>query len=293
MKRCDYCGKESEDAAEICHGCATPFPKVPAPTCQVADVPPIIPKPALNAKSATLIFIFMFVAQILGAMVGGAVVVAIAATHGLDLTDKLRITKLVNSSPVTITAAMLAGAIATLMGSICLVRPALKDTSPTGAAWVLGSRRELLKGLGLGLVVALGSALINGVLSIAIHPRFGPLTTMALTPGICQITYAILAVLVVPAPEEFLFRGVMYGGYLQSFGTRKAIIITSAIFVLMHASELIHFLPAALGILGLALTALYMRIRASAIGPAIAVHVGYNFVVVALSILYSLVFQSR
>lgn len=60
----------------------------------------------------------------------------------------------------------------------------------------------------------------------------------------------------------------------------------------MHTTELIHFLPAALGILGLALAALYMRLRTCAIGPAIAVHVAYNSTIAAISVIYSIL-QSR
>jgi membrane protease YdiL (CAAX protease family) len=287
MKRCDYCGKENEDATETCHGCGTPLPEPPPTGPKSADVPPVISKPVLNAARATQVFVLMFVAQMLGGMIGRAIVVVWAAAHGADLTDREYITTLVNNSPLTLSAVAVASALATVAASILLVGPSLRDTTPAGAAWTLGSRRDLRFGFSLGLLVALASCLINTPLSRVMHPKLGPLTTMGLTRGIPQVTYIILAVLVVPAPEELLFRGVMYGGYFRSFGPRKAAVLTTAIFLLMHVPELIHFLPAALGILGLAVAALHMRLRASAVGPAIAVHVAYNSAIALLSVVFS------
>lgn len=231
MKRCHYCGKEAEDTTELCPGCGTALPEAPPSPSGPIDLPPVIPKPILNASRATQIFVIMFLAQILGAMAAGIIVVAIAAAHGADLSDSRHTAELVNTSPLTLSAAVVASAIATIAGSLLLVRPALKDTSPAGAAWVLGSRKDLLKALCLGVAVALGSVMINTALSTVIHPQFGPLTRMALTPGVPQVTFIVLAVLIVPAPEELLFRGVMYGGYLQSFGPRIAMLLTTGLFL--------------------------------------------------------------
>jgi membrane protease YdiL (CAAX protease family) len=78
-------------------------------------------------------------------------------------------------------------------------------------------------------------------------------------------------------------------GYLNSFGHWKAVALSTGLFLLMHISELIYFYPAALGITAAALGALYMRLRASAIGPAIAVHVAYNTLVVVLAVASSFI----
>src|SRR5207247_3722263 len=76
--------------------------------------------------------------------------------------------------------------------------------------------------------------------------------------------------------EELLFRGVLYGGYRRSFGPRGAALFTTFIFWLLHITESIHFLPAMLAIVMLALLALWFRLRSAAIGPAIAVHLGHT-----------------
>ena len=87
--------------------------------------------------------------------------------------------------------------------------------------------------------------------------------------------------------EELLFRGVLYGGYRQSLGPRKAAVLVTLIFCLLHVPEVLHLPVAMLGIAGLALTALWMRLRASAIGPAIAVHFSYNGVLAVLQLISS------
>ena len=67
--------------------------------------------------------------------------------------------------------------------------------------------------------------------------------------------------------------------YRRSFGAAWAAITTIGIFVALHLPETIHFTPASIGIAGLAATALWMRLRTGAIGPAIAVHFAYNLVI--------------
>jgi membrane protease YdiL (CAAX protease family) len=98
------------------------------------------------------------------------------------------------------------------------------------------------------------------------------------------------ALFLAPPLEEMLFRGVMYGGYRQSLGPTRSAWLTTTIFALLHVTEVIHFFPALLAIVGMALLALRMRLRYSAIGPAVAVHFGYN-TVIALGVVYSTWFR--
>jgi hypothetical protein len=105
---------------------------------------------------------------------------------------------------------------------------------------------------------------------------------MALTPGLPQGIWVLGGVLLAPLIEELFFRGVLYGGYRKSLGPVLAFVITTLIFMYAHLTEITHFLPAAAGLLGLACAALACRLRWKAIGPAVAVHVGYNAMVAAM-----------
>jgi membrane protease YdiL (CAAX protease family) len=86
-----------------------------------------------------------------------------------------------------------------------------------------------------------------------------------------------------PLAEEPLFRGLLYGGYRRSFGPIWAAVLTTAMFCMLHSSQTFQFPPALVGIAGGALVMLWTRLRYAAIGPAIAVHFGYNAVALALS----------
>jgi membrane protease YdiL (CAAX protease family) len=86
-----------------------------------------------------------------------------------------------------------------------------------------------------------------------------------------------------PIVEEMLFRGIIYGGYHRSLGPVVAAVLTIVLFVVPHAPNLVTFPLALVGIMGLALTTLWLRVRASAIGPAIAAHISYNVITVIVT----------
>ena len=88
-----------------------------------------------------------------------------------------------------------------------------------------------------------------------------------------------------PLIEECLFRGILYGGYRRSFGPLWAAVLSTGIFWVLHISEMIHYWPAMVAIALLALVALSQRLKFGAIGPAVAVHLGYNGIVVLGTVL--------
>jgi membrane protease YdiL (CAAX protease family) len=101
---------------------------------------------------------------------------------------------------------------------------------------------------------------------------------MAVTPGLSQLLWIISVLLLAPPIEELLFRGILYGGYRRSFGPVWAGVLTTSVFVICHLPEMVYFLPSIVGITGFAIAALWLRLRAAAIGPAVAAHFGYNAV---------------
>lgn len=285
MTRCDYCGKENEETAEACRECGTPIRRVEA----ASGIPPVIEPPALNALRATIIFVLTFAAQTIGATIVTIVLMLAAHGAGHDLRDPNQVRQLTTTiQPVAIIAACLVGIGMTLAAPLLLVRRELTDRSPTGAAWALGAPKDLAKGLGLGLIIAVGYLILLAPAAKHLTEKdLGPLSTMAVTKGFPQMAWIVVAVLLVPGPEELLFRGVMYGGYRRSFGPTIAAVLTTTIFVLLHITEWSHFPPAALAITGLALATLFMRLRSGAIGPAIALHLMYNSVIAINSVLYT------
>jgi membrane protease YdiL (CAAX protease family) len=210
--------------------------------------------------------------------------VSVAGVQGRLLKDPVERKEVVQA--ITGPAAVLSfvvGGVAMLVMSQARIRPSLSDTSATGAAWVPGSLKHIAQGMVTGALLAgCYCALTTNFQPLENEESSGLLARMAGTPGLQQLLWLLLALVLAPIVEELLFRGLLYGGYRSSFGPFPAAVLTTAIFWLLHLSETIHFWPAMLGIAGLAIAALWFRLRSAAIGPAVAVHFGYNGVLAAV-----------
>ena len=294
-KSCSSCGLDNEDAAEICAQCGTAL----AGAASLGAPPVLLGAPSLvegapsnrilNASSATLIFLVYFGAQVLTGVVTAVIGFAVAAAGGANLTGAEQHRE-ITQRVVAMAAlpAMVASGLAMLGMCLWRVRPALADTSPAGAAWVPGSLRGNVQGFGMGVVLACGYFGLSTLFPDGAEAASqGPLARMAVTPGLQQIVWSTVALLFAPLIEECLFRGVLYGGFRRSFGPIWAAVLSTLIFWSLHLSEIFQFWPAMLAILGLALLALWNRLRCAALGPAVAVHVGYNGMMVLAAVLVS------
>jgi len=266
MKSCDYCGRENEDASVFCTGCGT---EIQQPT-------PDSPKPAkpktprvLNAKYATIILIVVFAATMVGGIAAG-LFGSLFAISNFYSGGFLRV-----ALPVAVLVGQICGIAALVWVTAIPFGFSTNDTSPTGAAWVRGSWRAIFGGMVTGAIIFFVAGLIL-MRAGPSHSTYGTGYTqqMGRVPGFPQIAWIINAVLFAPVVEELLFRGVLYGGYRRSFGHIWSFVITTSIFVLVHFPNV-----APIGIIelvGLALAALWWRLRSNAIGPCIAVHFVYN-----------------
>lgn len=274
-QKCSYCGRPLDPQNSTCTGCSAP------------RIPPIIEsfnavhieKPALNARNATLIL-----GAFLAGQFGIAAVVGFFYGFGQAIAGHGDAISHWESSPFFLAPATLfgfiGGGIAMILLSRGLLKEALADVTEVGAAWVLGRRTEIFKGLAIGIGVAFFYVIPGTVFRPQVDENsVGPLARMAMTPGLPQIAWFTMALLLAPPLEEMLFRGVVYGGYRRSLGPVRAAWLTTAVFALLHITEAIHYPPALIAIAGMALLALRMRLRSAAIGPAIALHFGYNFVI--------------
>ena len=108
---------------------------------------------------------------------------------------------------------------------------------------------------------------------------------MGFRPGMPQVAWIVGGLFLTPLVEEMMYRGVLYGGYRKSFGPVWAAVTTTLIFVALHFSYYIHFPSNVICIIVLALVMLWCRLHWNAIGPAVAVHFGFNFTV-AVCVVY-------
>lgn len=280
MNPCPYCGRQNADEAPHCEECGTPLAQ--------RDVAPDENEPVreeqrLNGHWATVILLIYLVVQML---VAAFVIVIGVNMAGNKIATRRQQT---DFTPIMSVAAVLGfgigGGVMFLLSRAWIGRH-LSDRSPTGAAWVVGSPKHIAYGLCAGILSGCsywGLALIFA----RHHPQatHGYLARMAMTPGLQQMLWVVLALGLAPFIEELLFRGVVYGGFRASWGPVRAGILTTAIFWALHLTETIHFPAAMVSVAAVALVALWFRLRSAAIGPAVAVHFGYNAILAAVAVL--------
>jgi len=87
---------------------------------------------------------------------------------------------------------------------------------------------------------------------------------------------AVLGVLVAPLVEETIFRGFLYPVFARSLGAAAAVLLTGALFGMVHGAQLGGVLPlvALLGVVGCVFTV--VRARTGSVIPCYFLHLGYN-----------------
>jgi membrane protease YdiL (CAAX protease family) len=278
VRVCHYCGKSNEQATQFCLGCGTPLDaeerKPTSPHRKAAALRSLMRD--LNAISATVIFSAYLLAEIF--WVACAVVIAFAVVHKHGAQDGDQFFGVLSRfMPATVVLSPISGGIATVLMSLALVPKSVKDTSPNGACWVLGSWKAIAQGCLVGLLIAACAYLVTQVARHHTDYRnIDPLARMALKPGVFRVLAMVVAIVIGPITEEILFRGVLFGGFRKSFGPIWAPLLTTALFVLLHVPKVFYSMPALVGMIVQALAALRYRLSSKAIGPAIAVHIGHN-----------------
>jgi membrane protease YdiL (CAAX protease family) len=293
---CSYCGIENADDAEKCVACgsslSTTIQPPPAEFPPILAAPPLIvadaipPKPPLNGWSATLIFLAYFLAQTIVGFIAGfvGVILVMAKNPGAKAKELLpgMMQEIVAFAALP---TMVFSGLAMFFLALYKIRAQLRDGSPTGAAWLVGTFRQNFLGLCMGIVTAICYFLLSALFPPAEDLAHGPISQMALKPGAQQIIWITVALLFAPLIEECLFRGILYGGYRRAMGPTGAALLTTFIFWALHLTETARFWPAMVGIAALALVALWSRLTFSAIGPAVSVHVGYNGMMVLAALI--------
>jgi tetratricopeptide (TPR) repeat protein len=223
----------------------------------------------LTARSATIIFITYFIAQLLCVTLPEAI-------GGVSF------------RPLEELLIPIIGFVVMVPMAFRLMPNDIKRNDPTSAAWILGNWGNLLKGLGIGCAIGVGTYSWDGMnLSHSISNSsqrhlVEPVYQMVVTPGAQQILAILLLVLLGPTVEEMMFRGILYGGYRKSFGPWCALLITTGIFVAIHFPNYIYVPSRIVPYIVASLALLWCRLHWKAIGPAIAAHSGINIVIVVI-----------
>ena len=144
-----------------------------------------------------------------------------------------------------------------------------------GVGWdALGIRPFTVGALGVGCGLMLMSFLFNLVWSTFLA-LFDLRAQIDLVPVFAELSspwWLLLAgIVVAPIVEELFFRGFLYAGLAERYSWRRAAVISSALFALIHLQPLAI---APIFILGYIFAYLYRR--SGSIWPAVVMHVSTN-----------------
>ena len=240
----------------------------------------------LNSKSATIIFLSYSLTQLFVGFFSGllASIFYLVIKQGAKTREGLETFISSLQLPFSLLAMFSAAAVMILL-SLRYGKSVLKNRSNFGIAWVSGSYIQIIIGFFLGIIIAIGYIL----LAVYLFPPdpeapLSPLLKLVYSSGSSRYFWIFLLLFFAPPVEEFLFRGVMFSGYAKTYGTLYAAIISTSLFVLLHTFEAIYYLPAFLGITGIGILTLLLRLKFKALGPPISAHFGYNLVIVIIAL---------
>lgn len=259
----------------------------PAPPGSAPPQPPqfqvVIPeKQPIGAAKAFLVFGVYVLSQIFAGLVG---IAAYALLYGMDSMNALD-----QLDPILIlmsgTAIFVLGGPAILLvtRAISPGRTLREAVAPLG--WIKASPAALAGAavLGVGTALFMGYG-IEWVFPTG-EPVQGPLLQAALAPGWQRILFVLLAVVLAPVVEEFLFRGVMFSGMARSWGTWPAAIVVTLLFGFLHIFDVGGYYPALIMVTVAGLGMVLLRMKTGSILPSIAMHCAFNGVQVLMLYLF-------
>jgi membrane protease YdiL (CAAX protease family) len=138
-------------------------------------------------------------------------------------------------------------------------------------------RRQLLLAAAVGIgICACFTVLSARVFAPPSMKQMSPLALAAAQEGWSRLVWAVLASLIAPVTEEFVFRGALFSGLARSWSPRVAGAITTCVFALMHVTSVPPYWPALGSVFVLAAAAQIARMRSESLAPGMVMHAVYN-----------------
>ncbi len=218
-----------------------------------------------------------------GAMLlaGGLLIYNVLFLEDIGLAAAHAMARVVFTAPAVAVFAFLGGEIAAALWLTWFLRhlgrARVSDGSAAGIAWRPASPRAYL-------VAALLALLISVAVLILYH--FIPPNMKALqklpdaqlfdAPGWMLGPVLLLFIVVAPVLEEVAFRGIAFAGIAARLGPVWAAVLTTLLFMLVHAPEKMLYPPGFVDVGLLAAGAAWLRLRYGSIRPGILLHILYN-----------------
>jgi membrane protease YdiL (CAAX protease family) len=244
--------------------------------------PPLSSGPPLTARRAIVIVLAYFAAQFVA---GVAVMLAVTGYYTPRIGDSVELARRIRET--FILPAALLGFVLGGLAVLRLTRRVFGGSPRAEAFATLALTRPRRRDVVAGAALGLGLALFYVWVAITFAPNepakpWGPLVSAASEPGWRRDLWAVLAVLLAPPIEEFLFRGVLFAGLARGWGTGWAAVAVTALFALLHLTETRLYWPAIVAVTTLAAVTMAARLHTRSLGPSVAVHAAYNLGLVAV-----------
>src|SRR5262249_55108655 len=208
---------------------------------QLSATAPPVALSGLNARRAIALLSVYVLAQVAIALVFG-VAVAIYYLISAPHLAPARLAKQLQTTPVLLSAGtlgILGGAFLVVLMTRWFYRGTPRNEAYQDLGLTRGSTQNFVVAAILGLSLAgLYVWLAIKFVSAGHTPPMGLFGRAAMASGFPRVLLAILAVLIAPPVEEFLFRGAMFAGFKRSWGQSTAILLVTVTFVLLHAPRI-------------------------------------------------------
>lgn len=150
---------------------------------------------------------------------------------------------------------------------------------PEAISWNAPSARHAWYAMAGGIVLALVSDVGDVVLS-PWTPKSLPITEM-FKDRPSALLLAAFGILIAPLVEEIMFRGFLYPALARFTGMMPSIVITGALFALLHGAQLSFSWAPLLLILIVGITLTTVRAKTNSVALCVIVHMTYNFILLA------------
>ncbi len=170
--------------------------------------------------------------------------------------------------------------------SLYVAKPLLGSGDARGLGWRGADWHGHLVAAGLGLVVVAVALGLARLVPPDIAKLTGPAEQLSRSHGWPRAVLVVLMLGMAPFVEEFAFRGALIAAFAQRFHVVTAVLISTLLFVIMHAADKIHYWPGFIdvGLLGLACA--FVRLRFRSVRPAMLLHFLYNGCLVVLPVAF-------
>lgn len=204
-----------------------------------------------------------------GAISVFGIIAGLIATHYYHVT----LTGLARNAKVAVPAEFLAYVV-TFSFMVALVRSrGLPFWRTVRWKWNSSALAYMALGFMLSVAVGLATALLPIPKQLPIEKYFAD------TTGTWML--AIFGVTVAPMMEELFFRGFLYPALARPLGITVSVLITSALFALIHSSQLAAAWAPLLLLFLVGIVLTMVRVRTGSVVPGFLLHAAYNFTLFA------------